>query len=183
MPLCSLEEALEEMRAGRLLIVVDDEQRENEGDLVMAAEKVTPEAVNFIVKQARGLLCMPMLGERLDELQMPLMITENGGNKNQTAFTVSVDYKKNTTTGISAHDRGGHGPGADRPGGAARGLHPAGPSVPAAILPRRRAGSRRAYRSYRRPLQLGGNVSRRDSLRDHGRRRLHVTLARLGGVR
>ena len=105
MPLCSLEEALEEMRAGRLLIVVDDEQRENEGDLVMAAEKVTPEAVNFIVKQARGLLCMPMLGERLDELQMPLMITENGGNKNQTAFTVSVDYKKNTTTGISAHDR------------------------------------------------------------------------------
>ena len=105
MPLCSLEEALEEMRAGRLLIVVDDEQRENEGDLVMAAEKVTPEAVNFIVKQARGLLCMPMLGERLDELQMPLMITENGGNKNQTAFTVSVDYKQNTTTGISAHDR------------------------------------------------------------------------------
>ena len=105
MPLCSLEEALEEMRAGRLLIVVDDEQRENEGDLVMAAEKVTPEAVNFIVKHARGLLCMPMLGERLDELQMPLMITENGGNKNQTAFTVSVDYKHNTTTGISAQDR------------------------------------------------------------------------------
>ena len=105
MPLCSLEEALEEMRAGRLLIVVDDEQRENEGDLVMAAEKVTPDAVNFIVKHARGLLCMPMLGERLDELQMPLMITENGGNKNQTAFTVSVDYKQNTTTGISAHDR------------------------------------------------------------------------------
>ena len=105
MPLCSLEEALEEMRAGRLLIVVDDEQRENEGDLVMAAEKVTPDAVNFIVKHARGLLCMPMLGERLDELQMPLMITENGGDKNQTAFTVSVDYKQNTTTGISAHDR------------------------------------------------------------------------------
>ena len=105
MPLCSLEEALEEMRAGRLLIVVDDEQRENEGDLVMAAEKVTPDAVNFIVKHARGLLCMPMLGERLDELQMPLMITENGGDKNQTAFTVSVDYKRNTTTGISAHDR------------------------------------------------------------------------------
>ena len=105
MPLCSLEEALEEMRAGRLLIVVDDEQRENEGDLVMAAEKVTPDAVNFIVKHARGLLCMPMLGERLDELQMPLMITENGGDKNQTAFTVSVDYKQNTTTGISAQDR------------------------------------------------------------------------------
>lgn len=105
MPLCSLEEALEELKAGRLLIVVDDEQRENEGDLVMAAEKVTPEAINFIVKYARGLLCMPIMGERLDELQMPLMVTQNGANKNETAFTVSVDYKKNTTTGISAPDR------------------------------------------------------------------------------
>ena len=105
MPLCSLEEALDELRAGKLLIVVDDEQRENEGDLVMAAEKVTPEAVNFIVKYARGLLCMPMLGERLDELQMPLMVSENTSRKDQTAFTVSVDYKKDTTTGISAHDR------------------------------------------------------------------------------
>ena len=105
MPLCSLEEALDELRAGKLLIVVDDEQRENEGDLVMAAEKVTPEAVNFIVKYARGLLCMPMLGERLDELQMPLMVSENTSRKDQTAFTVSVDYKKDTTTGISAQDR------------------------------------------------------------------------------
>ena len=105
MPLCSLEEGLEELKAGRFLIVVDDENRENEGDLVMPAEMVTPEAVNFVVTHARGLLCMPMLGERLDELQMPLMVTENGANKNQTAFTVSVDYKQNTTTGISAHDR------------------------------------------------------------------------------
>ena len=105
MPLCSLEEALDELRAGKLLIVVDDEQRENEGDLVMAAEKVTPEAVNFIVKYARGLLCMPMLGERLDELQLPLMVSENTSRKDQTAFTVSVDYKKDTTTGISAQDR------------------------------------------------------------------------------
>jgi len=105
MPLCSLEEALNELKAGKLLIVVDDEQRENEGDLVMAAEMVTPEAVNFIVTHARGLLCMPMLGERLDELQMPLMVNQNGDTKNHTAFTVSVDYKKNTTTGISAPDR------------------------------------------------------------------------------
>ena len=105
MPLCSLEEALDELKAGKLLIVVDDEQRENEGDLVMAAEMVTPEAVNFIVTHARGLLCMPMLGERLDELQMPLMVSQNGANNNHTAFTVSVDYKKNTTTGISAPDR------------------------------------------------------------------------------
>jgi len=105
MPLCSLEEALADMRAGKLLIVVDDENRENEGDLVMAAEMVTAEAVNFIVTHARGLVCMPMLGERLDELDMPLMVGQNGSNKEQTAFTVSVDYKKGTTTGISAQDR------------------------------------------------------------------------------
>ena len=105
MPLCSLEEALDELKAGKPLIVVDDEQRENEGDLVMAAEMVTPEAVNFMVTHARGLLCMPMLGERLDELQIPPMVSQNGANNNHTAFTVSVDYKKNTTTGISAPDR------------------------------------------------------------------------------
>ncbi len=105
MPLCSLEEGLEELKAGRFLIVVDDESRENEGDLVMPAEMVTPEAVNFVVTHARGLLCMPIIGERLDELQMPLMVSQNGSEKNQTAFTVSVDYNVNTTTGISAGDR------------------------------------------------------------------------------
>jgi len=105
MPLCSLEEGLEELKAGRFLIVVDDENRENEGDLVMPAEMVTPEAVNFVVTHARGLLCMPIIGERLDELQIPLMISANGSEKNQTAFTVSVDYNVNTTTGISAGDR------------------------------------------------------------------------------
>ena len=96
MPLCSLEEGLEEIKAGRFLIVVDDENRENEGDLVMAAEKVTPEAVNFVVTHARGLLCLPIIGERLDELQMPLMVNQNGSMKNQTAFTVSVDYNLGT---------------------------------------------------------------------------------------
>ena len=105
MPLCSLEEALDDLKAGKLLIVVDDEDRENEGDLVMPAETVTPEAINFIVKYARGLLCMPIIGERLDELQMPLMISQNAGRKDKTAFTVSVDYNIGTTTGISAFDR------------------------------------------------------------------------------
>ncbi len=105
MPLCSLEEALEDLKAGKFVIVVDDENRENEGDLVIAAEKMTPEAVNFVVTHARGLLCMPVLGERLDELDMPLMISENATLKHQTAFTVSVDYKNGTTTGISAADR------------------------------------------------------------------------------
>jgi 3,4-dihydroxy 2-butanone 4-phosphate synthase/GTP cyclohydrolase II len=105
MPLCSLEEGLEELKAGRFLIVVDDENRENEGDLVMPAQMVTPEAVNFCVTHARGLVCMPVIGERLDELQIPLMVIENGSEKNQTAFTVSIDYNVDTTTGISAGDR------------------------------------------------------------------------------
>ncbi len=105
MPLCSLEEGLEELKAGRFLIVVDDENRENEGDLVMPADMVTPEAVNFVVTHARGLLCMPIIGERLDELQMPMMVSRNGLEKDQTAFTVSVDYNVGTTTGISAGDR------------------------------------------------------------------------------
>ena len=105
MPLSSLEEALDDLRAGKLLIVVDDENRENEGDLVMPAEMVTPEAVNFIATYAKGLVCMPMMGERLDELGMPLMIHHDSSDKNQTAFTVSVDYKEGTTTGISAYDR------------------------------------------------------------------------------
>ena len=105
MPLCSLEEGLEELKAGRFLIVVDDENRENEGDLVMPAQMVTPEAVNFCVTNARGLLCMPVIGERLDELQIPLMVVANGSEKSQTAFTVSIDYNVDTTTGISAGDR------------------------------------------------------------------------------
>ena len=105
MPLCSLEEAIEDLKAGKFVVVVDDEQRENEGDLVMFAETVTPEAVNFAVTEARGLLCMPIVGERLDELDIPLMIPQNTSTKNQTAFTVSVDYNQGTTTGISAQDR------------------------------------------------------------------------------
>ena len=105
MPLCSLEEALEDLKAGKFVIVVDDEQRENEGDLVMFAEMVTPEAVNFAVTEARGLLCMPIIGDRLDALDIPLMISQNTGTKNHTAFTVSVDYNQGTTTGISAQDR------------------------------------------------------------------------------
>ncbi len=105
MPLASVEEALEDIERGKVLIVVDDEKRENEGDLVMPADMVTPEAVNFMVTHARGLLCMPVIGERLDELNMPLMKASSNTAKHGTAFTISVDYGVGTTTGISAHDR------------------------------------------------------------------------------
>ena len=105
MTLCSMEEAISDLQAGKFIIVVDDEGRENEGDLVLPAEKVTPEAVNFMVTHAKGLLCMPMTEERLDELQIPLVSTEHTPTALPTAFTVSIDYKQNTTTGISAFDR------------------------------------------------------------------------------
>ena len=100
----SISEAIEDIKAGRFVIVVDDEARENEGDLVLAAEKVTPEAINFMAGYARGLICLPVMGERLDELGIPLMVNNNT-SPFCTAFTVSVEAKHRVTTGISAHDR------------------------------------------------------------------------------
>ena len=100
----AVEEALEAVRAGRMIIIVDDEDRENEGDLMVAAEKTTPEIVNFMARYGRGLICLPLTEERLDELQLPLMVSENTA-RFQTAFTVSIDTKAGVTTGISAADR------------------------------------------------------------------------------
>jgi 3,4-dihydroxy 2-butanone 4-phosphate synthase/GTP cyclohydrolase II len=102
--LSTVEEAISEIRQGRIIIVVDDESRENEGDLIMAAEKVTPEAINFIAREGRGLICAPMTGERLDELDLHPMVGKNTSIMG-TAFAVSVDAVRGTTTGISAHDR------------------------------------------------------------------------------
>jgi 3,4-dihydroxy 2-butanone 4-phosphate synthase/GTP cyclohydrolase II len=104
MPFATIEEALEDLRQGKMIIVVDDEDRENEGDLVIAAEKVTPEAINFMTKYGRGLVCVPLTGERIDELKIPPMVQENTSTF-ETAFTVSVGVKGRMTTGISAHDR------------------------------------------------------------------------------
>ncbi|HHV72264.1 MAG TPA: bifunctional 3,4-dihydroxy-2-butanone-4-phosphate synthase/GTP cyclohydrolase II [Clostridia bacterium] len=100
----TIEEALEDIKQGKMIIVVDDEDRENEGDLVMAAEKVTPEAINFMITHGRGLVCLPMTGERLEELGLPQMVEENSESM-RTAFTVSIDSKYRATTGISAYDR------------------------------------------------------------------------------
>jgi 3,4-dihydroxy 2-butanone 4-phosphate synthase/GTP cyclohydrolase II len=97
-------EAVATLKEGKMLIIVDDEQRENEGDLMIAAEKVTAESVNFMAKEARGLICVSLTEKRSDELELPLMVHDNTSHF-QTPFTVSVDAKKNTTTGISAFDR------------------------------------------------------------------------------
>jgi len=103
-PFTTVEEAIEEIRRGRILIVVDDEDRENEGDLVMAADHATPEAVNFMAKHGRGLICVPLTGERLEELQIPMMVTNNTALMG-TAFTDTVDAKRGVTSGTSAYDR------------------------------------------------------------------------------
>jgi 3,4-dihydroxy 2-butanone 4-phosphate synthase/GTP cyclohydrolase II len=100
----TIDEAVEDIRAGRMLVVVDDEDRENEGDLLMAADKATPESVNFMAKHGRGIICMPMLGDRLDELQVSMMVSDNTAPLG-TAFTVSVDARRGVTTGTSAYDR------------------------------------------------------------------------------
>ncbi len=105
MPLASIEQGLQDLRAGKFLIVVDDEDRENEGDLVLPAEHVTPDAVNFMVTHARGQLCMPMMAERLAELDIPLLPSRNTDSEMPTAFTMPVDYAIDTSTGISAGDR------------------------------------------------------------------------------
>ena len=100
----TVEEGVEEIRQGRVLLVVDDEDRENEGDFVMAADKATPEAVNFMATHGRGLICMPMTAERLDELKLGMMVAENTAPMG-TAFTVTVDARRGVTTGTSAYDR------------------------------------------------------------------------------
>ncbi|MDD5289288.1 MAG: bifunctional 3,4-dihydroxy-2-butanone-4-phosphate synthase/GTP cyclohydrolase II [Dehalococcoidales bacterium] len=105
MVLAGITEVIKDVKEGKFIILVDDEDRENEGDLIMAAEKVTPETINFMAKNARGLICMPIIGSRLEELRIPMMVGENTA-RHGTAFTVSVDAKiRGATTGISAYDR------------------------------------------------------------------------------
>jgi 3,4-dihydroxy 2-butanone 4-phosphate synthase/GTP cyclohydrolase II len=104
MGLASVAEVIEDIREGKFIIIVDDEDRENEGDLAIAAEKVTTEAINFMARHARGLICLPIIGKRLDELKIPLMV-QNNTSRYSTAFTVSIEAKHRVSTGISAADR------------------------------------------------------------------------------
>ncbi len=103
-PFCSIQDAIDAIRAGKMIIVVDDEDRENEGDLTIAASAVTPDVINFMAKHGRGLICMPMTGARLDELGIPLMVSQNTARFG-TAFCVSIEARHRTSTGISAADR------------------------------------------------------------------------------
>src|SRR6185503_5971384 len=106
MQFATIEEAITEIQEGRIVIIVDDEDRENEGDLMIAAERVTPEAINFMATHGRGLICLPMAGERLDQLNIPLMVSDHSNTSQYgTAFCVSIEAKRNVSTGISAFDR------------------------------------------------------------------------------
>jgi len=100
----SVEDSISALRDGRMIIIVDDEDRENEGDLMVAAEKITPEIINFMARLGRGLICLPLPRQRLEELRLPLMVQDNTA-RFQTAFTVSIDAKEGISTGISAYDR------------------------------------------------------------------------------
>lgn len=102
--LANISEAIEDIKAGKFIIIVDDENRENEGDIAIAADKVTPSAINFMAIHARGLICLPICGQRLDELRIPMMVQENT-SPHRTAFTISIEAKNNISTGISAFDR------------------------------------------------------------------------------
>ena len=104
MSIATIEEALDDIRAGKMVILVDDEDRENEGDLTMAAEKVTPEAINFMARHGRGLICLSLTPERVEQLRLPMMV-RNNTSAFKTAFTISIEARKGVTTGISAADR------------------------------------------------------------------------------
>ncbi len=145
-----IEEAIAAFASGEFLVVVDDADRENEGDLIIAAEHATPARVGFMVRHTSGLICLPALGERLDELQIPLMVANNTDAR-RTAFTVSIDYGPGTTTGISAADRAATIACPDRQLLGAGAFHQTGPRIPASLSTGRSAAARRSYRSCRRP--------------------------------
>ena len=156
-----VEAAIDAVRRGEFVVVVDDEDRENEGDLIVAAEKMTPEKMAFMIRYTSGVICLPLEGARLDELQLPLMVAGPENSEQQrTAFTVSVDAKLGTTTGISAADRSTTVHAADRPDDARRGPGAARAHLPAALPRRRRAQAGGPHRSVGRPRPHGRAASR-----------------------
>ena len=155
-----IENAIAAVGRGEIVIVVDDEDRENEGDLIMAAEKITPEAMGFFVRHTSGVICMPMLGERLDELQLPLMVSNNTESQ-RTAFTVSVDAVHGHDHGHLRRRPGDHRADAHRRRVPPRRLRPARPHLPAALPRGRRAQARRPHRGGGRPRPPRGARPRR----------------------
>ena len=148
-PFTTIDEAIEEIRRGRMVVVCDDEDRENEGDLVMAAQFATPEAINFMATHGRGLICLALTSERCDELELNLMTAKNEAPL-QTAFTVSIEAAEGVTTGISAHDRARTIQVAIDPHSGPDDLAHPRPHLPAQGQGRRRPRAHRPHRGERR---------------------------------
>ena len=146
------------------MIIVDDDDRENEGDLCMPAQFVTPEAISFVLRHTCGIICVPLAGERLDDLRIPMMV---GNNEAQygTAFTISVDAREGITTGVSAADRARTIQVLGDPDVRLARPRDAGPHLPAARPRRRRPRPRRPHRGHNRPLHAGGPAPRQLHLR------------------
>ena len=176
LPFTDVATAIEEIRAGRMIVVVDDEDRENEGDLTLAAEKVTPEAINFMAKHGRGLVCLAMTEERLDHLHLGPMTSENTSQYG-TAFCEAIDARYGVTTGISAYDRAHTIKTAIDPA-----TRPSDLARPGHVFPLRARKGECWCAPANRSLRGSGPASRhgpgRDHLRNHERRRHHGARAR-----
>ena len=180
--LSSIEEVIEDARPARMFILVDDEDRENEGDLVIPAEKPTPEVINFMARHGRGLICLSLTRERVAELGLPPMAHKQP-DPPPTAFTVSIEAREGVTTGISAADRARTIAVAIDPAKGRHDIVTPGHVFPLVGAGRRRAGSRRTYRGSRRHFAARRAQSVRRDLRDHERRRHHGADAGSGEVR
>ena len=179
----NVEDAIAAIGRGEMVVVVDDEDRENEGDLVMAAEFATPENIAFFLAHTSGLICVPLMPERIDELELPLMVPQNTESQ-RTAFTVTVDYKPATTTGISAGDRAATIRALIDPRHEPERLRPPRPHVPAPLPHRRRPQARRSHGGDDRPRPHGRLLPGGCPLRDrHRRQAVDGAAARAGGLR
>ena len=176
-PFCSIEEAIEEIRAGRMVVVVDSPDRENEGDLCMAAEYVSAEAINFMATHGRGLICLTLTPERCEELGLQMMVQHNQ-TPYETAFTVSIEAREGIETGISAKDRAHTIEVACATADGPARHHQARARLPAARAPGRRARAHRPDRGLRRPRAARRRAARRRDLRGHEGRRHDGARAR-----
>ena len=150
MTLTPTPDIIAELKAGRMVVLVDEEDRENEGDLVLAADFVTPEAINFMARHGRGLICLTLTAERCRQLDLPLMVAANRSSHG-TNFTLSIEAAEGVTTGISAADRARTVQAAIAAGRQARRHRPAGPHLSGDGAARRRADARRPHRGRLRP--------------------------------
>ena len=182
MSIAPIPELVAELAAGRMVILVDEEDRENEGDLILAADRVTPEAINFMARFARGLICLTLTRERCERLQLPPMTAKNGA-QHGTAFTVSIEAATGVTTGISAADRARTVQAAVRQRRQGERPGPARPHLSAPGAGRRRADARRPHRGRLRPRRHGRPDAGGGDLRSDERRRHDGAPARPDRVR